>query len=347
MRLKNIIFIICALLSLTGCSTTEKFSVYGSGGTKIYTPYNTVTSQSIASQSDKVDIAVPSDMYCGFILAQPSGCNVKIPIGLDYKISRHTGTKAALYAGGTVASVGIGVTMIGTIAMIAAKCNGDDEESDRFGLITGIGAAAAGVGACIGAPSQSRLRQTAYDYNFGYEKQQRVEIPRLSFTLLNPNKPKGYMEQTQAGNESSSRRKASSGKDVKSDSKSNNISVSSSKVNKNRSDYSKKIEGTYIGTGSLLTGTNVDENYTDVNVIIKRIDRNHVSVNVIESGEEYFEAPLLYEVVANKNNGFNLVMDKLPDAVIRISKDGKLHFNHKKVNIDNVIYTLDIKAKKR
>lgn len=335
------------MVTLTGCTTTEKFYVYGPDGTTIYTPYNRVTPQGSMSRSNKIEIEVPSDIYCGYILVQPTDYDIKIPIGIDYKICRHTGTKAALYTGGALTSVGSGAAMIGSIAMLAAACGGDGDDSDSFGMVAGVGGAIACIGAGIGFTSQNRLRQTAYDYNFGYEKQQRIEIPQLSFTLLNPNKPKGYIEQVQTVTKSSSSRsKASSGKDIKNGYGSNSP-TKGSKVNKNRIKNSRNIEGIYKGTGSLLEGTKINENYPDIEISIKKIDQNHVSVNIIENGEEYFDAPLVYKIIINKNKEYDLYIDKMPEAKIHIYKNGKLRFNHKKVNIDNKIYTLDIKATKQ
>lgn len=341
MYLNKLLLITGIMLLIVSCSTTEKFSVYVPGGTKVYTPNNPTTPSGIATASDKVDVVVPSDMYCGYILAQAAGSDVKVPIGLDYKTNRHTGAKAALYTGGTLTCVGIGTAMVGGIAMIAAASQGDEGNQDSFGMITAAGAAVGGVGALICMPAQGRLRQTAYDYNFGYEKKQRVNMPALSFTLLNPNSPKGYEEENAAKREStSSRRKASSGKDVIAE------TATGSRVNKTRTDNAKKIVGTYTGHGTLFSGKNIDEKYSEISVIIERKDKNQVFVRIIENDEDYFDAPLVYEVRKNKNGSYTLNIDKLPEAVIQITSSGKLTFKHRKVNIENQIYTLEITADK-
>lgn len=343
MRFNNILLVILAgaLLCATSCTTTEKFSVYAPSGTKIYTPYNASIPRGGEINSEKVEVVVPSDMYCGYILAQPAGSNLRVPVGLDYKTSRHTGTKASLYAGMTLASVGVGTALVGCIAMIAANSAEDEDNTDLFGLVTGMGAVGAGVGAALGAPSQARLRQTAYDYNFGYDKKQKLAIPALSPTLLKPNPPKNYVkEETEQEKPATTRKKATSGKDVVKE------SAASSKVNKSRSDHGKKIAGKYKGTGTLLSGRTVDEKYSEIYVVMERIDKNHVSVRILESDEDYFDSPLIYVVKTNKNGGYTLSIEKLPEAVIQINKNGKLTFKHKKVNIDNQIYTLDITAER-
>lgn len=341
MRFNNILLVIIAglVLSMTSCSTTEKFAVYAPAGTKIYTPYNASIPRGGAIASEKTEVTVPSDMYCGYILAQPEGSNQRIPVGLDYKSSHHLGTKAALYTGITVAGAGAGTGIIGCAAMLAANSNGDEENTELFGQVTAIGMVGALVGAAFGVPAQARLRQTAYDYNFGYEKKQRLAIPPLSPTLLNPNPPKGYKE-PEKKESAPTRKKATSGKDVVPE------TASSSKVNKNRSDYGRKISGKYKGTGSLLEGKSVEEKYPEIYVEIERIDKTHVSIRIIESEEDYFDSPLVYLIKTNKNGGYTLSIDKLPEAVIQIAKNGKLTFRHRKVNIDNRIYTLEISAER-
>ncbi len=341
MKFSKILLVIGLSLSITSCSTTEKFNVYAPKGTKIYTPNNTVSPRGVTTYSDKVNIEVPSDMYCGYMLIQPAESSIKIPIGIDYKINKHTGTKATLYTGGTLASIGVGVTMIGCIAMVAAAAQGDDDNTSLFGMMTGVGGATAGIGAALGAPSQARLRQTAYDYNFGYEKNQRISIPNLSFSLLNPNPSKSRINEPSKSIEPSTRKKATSGKDVIPE-----VSQSSSKASASRSDNARKIEGNYNGNGSLLIGTSVDENYSEISVILERVDKNHVKVRIIESDEDYFDAPLIYNIQKGKNGIFILKIENLPEATIQINPNGKMTFTHKKVNIENKIYTLKIDATK-
>lgn len=341
MYLNKLLLITGILFLVASCSTTEKFSVYVPEGTKVYTPNNPTTPSGIAASSDKVNIVVPSDMYCGYIFAQAPGSDIKIPIGLDYKTNRHTGTKAAFYTGATISCVGVGVALIGGISMLAASSQDDEDSSDFFGTMTAFGGVAAGIGAGVTLPAENRLRQTAYDYNFGYEKKQNVKMPALSFTLLNPNSPKGYEKEKAAKKEStSSRRKASSGKDVMTE------TTTGSRVNKTRTDNAKKIAGTYTGHGTLFSGKNIDEKYSKISVVIERKDKNQVFVRIIENDEEYFDAPLVYEVRKNKNGSYTLNIDKLPEAVIQITSSGKLTFKHRKVNIENQIYTLEITADK-
>lgn len=329
------------ILSMTGCSTTEKFNVYAPKGTKIYTPNNTVTPGGVTDYSDKVKIEVPSDMYCGYVLIQQAESDVKIPIGLDYKINRHTGARAALYTGGTITTVGLGAALIGGIAMLAANGNDDDDSSNTFALITAAGAAVGGIGAGVGAVSGARLDQTSYDYNFGYDKIQRISIPNLSFSLLNPNPSKSQINKPSKQSESTNRRKASSGGAVVQE-----VSSGSSRASASRSDNARKLEGEYKGSGSLLMGKSVDEYYSEISVILERIDKNHVKARIIESDGDYFDTPLVYIIQKGKNGVFTLKIENLPEATIQINSKGKMVFTHGKVNIENKIYTLKIDADK-
>lgn len=340
MNLTKILLVIGIVLSITSCSTTEKITVYAPEGTKIYAPNNTHSPQGVITHNDKVNIEIQSDMYCGYVLVQSAESNIKIPIGIDYKINKHTWTKAALYIGGTLSSIGCGATLLGAIGMIAAAADEEEDLTLTFGVVTGAGAAVAGMGAGILIPSQARLRQTSYDYNFGYDKNQRVSIPKLSFALLNPNPSKSQIDEPMNTKAASPRKKASSGKDVIPE------TSSSSKVSTARSDNARKIEGKYTGSGSLLIGANLDEKYSEISVLLERVDKNHVKVRIIESDEDYFDTPLLYEVQKGKNGIFTLKIEQLPEATIKITSKGKMTFIHKKVNIENKIYTLKIDADK-
>jgi len=339
MKYLKILIAIGLTIALASCSTTEKFTVYAPQETKIYTPNNPLTPGGITGQDGKINMEIPSDMYCGYILAQSSDNETKIPIGIDYVTKKHIGTKIALYSGSTIASIGGGVALGACIPTVVAAAKGEDDDvTSMFATVTAIGAGVAGIGAAIGMPAQARLQQTSYDYNFGYVKNQKISIPALSYTLLNPNPPKGK-EEEHTEKKATARKKATSGKDVV-------HKTTSTKVSTARSDNARKIEGRYTGNGTLLQGKNIDEEYSEISVIIERVDKNHVSVRIIESGEDYFESPLIYEISKDKKGNSILKIENLPEASILISSKGKLTFNHKKVNIENTIYTLKIIAEK-
>lgn len=337
MKYTNIIPFISLILLITSCSTTEKFSVVAPTGTKIYTPNNKYTPKGI-SYGNKIKIEIPSDMYCGFILAKTSDSDLEIPIGVDYMTKRHQGTKFALYTGGIIEVIGASAVVGAAVTMGAMAIGGS--EVDPMMPILGAGAAASALGAAIYCPAENRLDQISYNYNFGYEKIQTIRVPTLSSKLLNPNPPKdGSVKASKS--KSTTRKKASSGKEVTPEE-----SSTSSKVSSSRTDNARKVQGTYTGRGKLMYGKSVDEKYDEISVIIERIDKTHVNVRIIESGEDYFDTPLTYVVKKEKSGNYSLKIDKLPEASIIISSKGELTFLHKKVNIDSQIYTLEIIGEK-
>jgi hypothetical protein len=125
------------------------------------------------------------------------------------------------------------------------------------------------------------------------------------------------------------------------------ISIGEGSTARTRSDYAKNIQGTYIGSGALLKSNTLQENYTDVKLVLERIDKSHVKVIYYESGEEYFAAPDTYEVTRNSDGIYSLVITNIPSATITIDKNGNLTYLHKKVLIDGDTYTLKASAVSR
>ncbi|MDE5828832.1 MAG: hypothetical protein K2H48_02485 [Duncaniella sp.] len=327
--------IICALL-ISSCSTTEKILVSAPTGTEIYNPAYLWKTNATGNGNSPVEVEVTSDMYLGYLLYKPAGSSLLIPYGVDYVTKKHFGTKSALVAGYGITSVGMLGLLVGTIMV----CSGDEDVESQGVIFDGIGSGACLTGLGLGMPAQYRMRQTAYDYNFGYAKKQTFNLPELSMTLINPNPTKE--EFSSPATVKQERKKATSAKVAASTDK------GGSKVNRSRTDISKKISGEYVGKGKLLLKGSVDETYNSMVIMIESTDKNHVSVRILEGGEDFFEEPLIYTVKADKKGGgFSLVIDEVPEATIKISKAGVLSFNHKNVNIDNVIYTLTISGNKK
>lgn len=181
-----------------------------------------------------------------------------------------------------------------------------------------------------------RMDQLAYSSGFTYDKYQQVALAGLSNTLQRNDPPK----QTADASNTGKRKKATSG-ELSAE------STKTSKAKKKRGNLAGNVIGTYQCSGRLLAGNTTDEEYPNIQVIINLIDNTHVSVSVIESGESFFEEPLKYEVSTNGSNQYRLSMPGMTDATIDISKSGELVFTHKKVNIDDHIYTLSIKGYKQ
>lgn len=110
-------------------------------------------------------------------------------------------------------------------------------------------------------------------------------------------------------------------------------------------DFVQAVSGTYIGSGSLLLKGKTVESYSSIKVVIDRKAENKVNVRVIESGESFFGSDLEYSV-KRTDDGYELILTGISNAVILIDHDGKLSFNHPKVNIDGELYTLSISAGK-
>lgn len=133
----------------------------------------------------------------------------------------------------------------------------------------------------------------------------------------------------------------------------NDVSASSkaksrtSKANKTLNDYGRQLGGTYIGTGKLIFKDEVIESYKNMKVVLTRVDKNNVMVQVFEgSGESFFSAGNKYGIKKGRD-GFSLALQGIPSAVITVNGKGSLAYCHPKVNIDGEIYTLEISASKR
>lgn len=131
------------------------------------------------------------------------------------------------------------------------------------------------------------------------------------------------------------------------------VSVSSkaksrtSKANKTLNDYGRQLGGTYIGLGKLIFKDEVIESYKNMKVVLTRVDKNNVMVQVFEgSGESFFSAGNKYGIKKGRD-GFSLALQGIPSAVITVNGKGALAYCHPKVNIDGEIYTLEISASKR
>ena len=105
------------------------------------------------------------------------------------------------------------------------------------------------------------------------------------------------------------------------------------------------MSGTYLGNGTLLYNGSTIESYSSIEVVIDRKSKNTVNVRVIENGESFFASDLEYPV-KRVDDGYELKLTGISNAVISIDNNGNLSFYHPKVNIDGVLYTLNINAKK-
>lgn len=319
---------------LTSCKTSENFQVYSPVDASIYLPSNLSTPYTTVKSGNSAKIKTPSDGYLGYVVLKDSQNGLEIPVGLNVQNRSTFGTSMVATTGYTLTGVGILSLLTGTLMAVTAK-DGDDDLNSQASIFLGAGAGATVIGTTLGATAQSRMKQLSYSYEFKYDKTQRPNIPELSTKLLREDLPKGVNDTSVAHK----RKKAASG------GKATSVN-NSSKAKKTRGDLAKNVIGVYQGSGTLLIDNKVDEEYPNIKVVIKKIDKTHVSVIIIDNGEEFFEAPLNYEISSNGKKGYILSLENVPNAVIEISKTGVLTFIHKNVNIENDIYTLSIKGKK-
>lgn len=335
----NLIIGVLALffnLFLSGCSTTEKFTITGPTNTQVYNPAEKMMG-TISGTDLKVE--VPSNDYYGYVLATDPSSQITAPFGLNVHKKVRYGEKAAVGVGYSLLSLGGGGALIGSLCLILSSANGDDDVSGTFGIMAGASAGVGLVGASMAWPASSRLQQLTHAYNFTYDSNQTISFEGLSKELLHPDAPK--QEQYIAEDEGR-RKRASSGSPRESNEK-NYSAARKTKAQK----LSKKVEGTYLGKGKLFLNKNLEEQYSDVGLIIVPIDDNTVSVRVLENNEDFFVEPLIFNVNSTKGGDYLLKMDGISDATITIDKNGQVKFTHPKVYIDDSMYKLVIEAGKR
>jgi len=321
---------------LSSCSTTEKFSIYAKPGTEIYSPG--ASAPAVVPASGELKMEVPSDGYYGYMLSRAPGEKTIVPFGLDCRHSSHSGTKFARAAGYVLTIAGLGALLGGGIGVLGADSNEDEESSTVFADVAAIGGASVLIGCAIGMPADSRLKQTSYKYNFAYNRKQFViqNIPLTPLVRVDDTKD------SSSDSVVSVRRKAKARVQGSPSSKSPAVT----KVKRGIKDAGASVSGRYVGSGTLYKKTSVVEEYASVEVVIERVDDNKVKMQVIESGEDYFEEPLLYDVVKNKDGSYKLTIKDIHSATMKIDSKGRLKFVHDKIYIDDDMYRLAISADK-
>lgn len=333
MKFIKTILYIGALVLMASCSTTTKVMVKAPAGTSITLPDYQKGIQN--SKNNDIELNIQDDTYYGYALATtPSG--LTMPFGLDVHEKNYPFEHLAKWGGVCVAAAGLFMDLVGTIIFIAAN---EDEDMQQVAawdfLVPGLSGAVVGAG--VGWPASERVGQLSHAYNFTYDKNQTLNLPQLSTTLLHPDAPKNAPAPVV---EQPKKKKAVSAETVAPSEE------SAGKVKKSIADAAKKVAGTYSGKATLYNGKNIEEEYGQVELVIERIDKQTVTVQVIESDEEFFENPVTYTVVSDKKGGYILTNPSVATCKITISKDGKLEYTHPRVEIDDVMYTLKASASK-
>lgn len=311
------------MLCFTSCSTSTKFTVYGEPGTQILTPSRTALAT--IDNTGKVKIANPDGVYYAFLLSHKPGTEEYIPFALDYKKKSYPGAQLAKGFGMGLAGAGSAILIGGAIAVLAGS-------EDAATPLLAAGGAMDLLGIGIGMPADFRSQQTNHEYCYKYTSVQKTNQD-LQFT-----KPQFDMYRPETSVKQDVNVEASS---------KTNKTLSSSSSTKTLKDNATKIEGTYIGNGTLKQGNEIIETYNNISVTIKKKSKDVVLVNVVESdGSKFFTTDGEYTIKKQSNGKFVLTLKGINNATIEIDVTNNLVYIHPRVNIDGEIYKLNVNAKK-
>ena len=332
---KNIIKFLslaAAILLFHSCTTSQTISIAGTPGTEIYTPDKDKIA--VIPATGKAKVRIPGDVYYAYFMSHQVGSNEFVPFALDFNRCNYAGKRAARILSYPAAALGAIMVGVG-----AANTAGEEDGSLRGPFIGGgTIITAAGITGAIALHKQ--LKQTQLRYRYKYLSSQSTNE---DFTFTHPidngfirtvkNEPQRSETQvensegTPAATSTAARRRGKT-----------------STATRNLRDNGKQVAGTYVGTGRLLLNGEEVESYTDIKVVVKRIDENNVLVEVYESGEAFFNTGDKYSIKKASSGKFTLSLKGIPSATITISKNKNMVYLHPKVNIEGEIYTLEIKA---
>lgn len=333
--MKKYIFLLFALtmMVLSSCITSRTFTVNAKPGTEIfYSQKDGGGKLAEADNTGKAKVSISDEFYCSFLFSKEPGSDLYVPFAIDYQQNNYTLAKFGKYASMVSAFAGAGCFVVG---IGGATLEGDPSMAG-IGLI----GAAFCLGGCIAGKliDGDYLHQTAQLYSYRYLDHQTTN---QDFTFTKPEIE--IVAPPRAGNIKTGKKaqeKTENGQSSKSNKK-----VGGQKSNKTFTDYAAKLEGEYVGTGTLKLGKQTIESYTDIQVILEKVGNNTVSVMVMESnGEEFFASADNYRI-EKENGSYKLTHEKISSATITIDANNNLTYTHPKVDIDGDMYTLSIKAK--
>lgn len=310
--MKNVVRLMAVVFfcsMINSCSTFQNITVFGEPGTEIYTP--DLEKVGTIKGDGKGEITLPRDGYYPFMLSGKDGSDMRIPFALDYKNRTYKGTRILC---------GVFYTLSITASPIGLP------------------------GLCV---ISNRLGETQREWQFEYLSKQSTNQD-LRFEKFIDN---GYRKEIGSKVVSADETVTESSRKVEFAQNESSSSVTkshSSRSKRTLTDFAKLVEGTYIGSGKLLLKDEIVESYRDIKVVLKRLDKNTVKVDVYESnGEAYFSESGKYGVKKLDSGKYNLTMNGIPSATITIESDNVMVYIHPKVNIDGDLYTLKISAAKK
>ena len=157
-KLTQILLVFVVALNLSSCHTTEKFVVYGTPGTEIYTP--TQERLGVIDYDGIARIKISSDGCYTYLLSKDSSSPLYIPFALDYENKSYIGSRVFVVAGGVVF---LGSLITG---LVAGLTSGDDDAPLASVALLAI---PAGIGTSV---ISNRLNQTTRQWKFTYRETQ-------------------------------------------------------------------------------------------------------------------------------------------------------------------------------
>lgn len=333
-KIIGFLFAVFSVILLQSCTTSQKVTVRGIPGTEIYSP--TMNRLCVISPDAKASFKISSDDYFSYLMSKNAGSNELVPFALDYKNHSYTGTQVTKYLGEGIVIAGCLSCLVGLTTFI----NGDFEEVGApFVMAGGVGAL---LGVTIGAPADMRSQQIQYAHRYKYLSVQNTNQDFRFAKIVDD----GYSKTIHTTDHNDTKTGISGKESV--DGIITTIAKRKSIISKHtQNDYAKFVSGTYSGSGYLTQKGKIIEEYSAMNVVVIRIDKQTVNVDVIENGESYFSTKTRYQVSKKGKNTYILSLDKISDAFITIDNSGNLTYIHPNVNIDGEIYTLNITANKK
>ncbi len=328
--------LVLALLAMTtSCETTQKFTITGNPGSEIYTP----DGERIAtiSANGEAKIKVSSDVYYAFMMSKDPGSDQKIPFALDYQKKLYAGSKFLKGAGMTLALAGLSVVFTGVIAIASGA-------DDIGGAMAAAGGAAGLFGTSFGVPADFRQKQTDHEHKYAYLKSQKTNE---DFTFSVPDYKEPYKEEMVTPEKLDEMIKEINELDA-----ANFWTFAlfgelpdDSKAATQEKDYSKLVEGEYLGAG-MLSQSGKTIKSTDLWITIKRTSSSTAQVMVSGAdGTDLFEKAEEYKV-SKTDDGVLLINPKQKGANVKVLSDGTVQYNNPAVKIKGKTYRLEIKAKR-
>jgi len=300
-KLIKLFSVLCVVVMLTSCSSSQKVTVTGIPGTEIYNYRTQYQHLGTIGADGKAYLKLSKKEYDAFLFYHPKGSNAYIPFAVDYCYNNQSWKRWLL-----ALSIPTGIFVVPTYSMM-----------NNSGI--------------------------QFEYSFKYLSYQNTNQDLTFTNYVNS----GFKREIGGSNKTyfpDATDMPVSHNDVPASSKAKSRT---SKANKTLKDFGRQLKGTYIGTGKLIFKDEVIESYRNMKVVLTRVDKNNVMVQVLEgNGESFFSSGNKYGVKKGRD-GFSLTLQGIPSAVITIDGKGNLVYCHPKVNIDGEIYTLEISASKK